>query len=95
MKSLIDYTGLRKALIEYSSKKSANVGHWSIIGKDSFMLVFYTDKQNSEYIKLDCNRPVVQWRPNQTPIFQKYADVKTLTNIIQSVYSDFGYTRGK
>lgn len=95
VKSLIDYTGLRKALIEYSSKKSANVGHWSIIGKDSFMLVFYTDKQNSEYIKLDCNRPVVQWRPNQTPIFQKYADVKTLTNIIQSVFSDFGYTRGK
>lgn len=91
--SLIDYTGLRKALIEYSSKKSADKGYWSIREKDSFMLVFYTDKHNLEYIKLDCDRPVVQWRHNQTPIFQKYADEKTLTNIIQSVFSDFGYTR--
>lgn len=91
--SLIDYTGLRKALIDSSSKKCANEGCWSVIRKENFVLVFYTDKHNSEHIMLDCKRPVVQWRPNQTPIFQKYADVKTLTNIIQSVFSDFGYTR--
>lgn len=91
--SLIDYTGLRKALIEYSSKKSANEGCWSIREKDSFMLVFYTGKQNSENIKLNCERPVVQWRHNQVPIFQQYANEKTLTKIIRSVFSDFGIIR--
>lgn len=91
--SLIDYTGLRKALIEYSLKKKADEGHWSIREKDSFMLVFYTDKQSFKYIKLNCEQPVVQWRSNQIPLFHQYADEKALTNIIQSVFPDFGYTK--
>lgn len=91
--SLIDYTGLRKALMESLSNECIKKGCWTVMKKDSFLLVFYTDKQNSECINFDCNRPVVQWRPKQTPVFQKYADEKTLTNIIQSVFPDFGYTK--
>lgn len=93
--SLIDYTGLRKALIEASSKECAKEGCWTVIKEDYSVLVFYTDEQNSECINfnLDCERPVVQWRPKQKPIFQKYADVKTLTNIIQSVYTGFNHTK--